>query len=74
LNVKEAAERLEVSSATIYSLVAAGRLRCMRVGMRRGTIRILEEHIAEYRQSAESMAQRPPPPPRQVRLKHLSRA
>jgi excisionase family DNA binding protein len=48
VKVKEVAERLEVSQDTIYSLVAAGKLRCIRVGVGRGTIRVTEEHLAEF--------------------------
>lgn len=40
LTVKQAADRLGVSQRTIYDLVACGRLRCQRVGVGRGTIRI----------------------------------
>jgi excisionase family DNA binding protein len=40
LTVKQAAERLAVSQHTIYDLIEVGRLRCKRIGMGRGTIRI----------------------------------
>ena len=40
LTVKQAAERLNVSKWTIYDLCDSGRLRCQRVGIGRGTIRI----------------------------------
>ena len=73
MTVKQAAARLEVSQATIYSLVAAGKLRCVRVGIGRGTIRILDEHVADYMAKAEpKVKQLPAPAPaRQIRLKHL---
>ena len=72
MKVKEAAARLEVSVTTIYALVAAGKLRCYRVGVGRGCIRIAPEHIAEYLGLAEPKTVQPaaPPPPR-PRLKHL---
>ncbi len=73
MRVKEAAARLEVSPKTVYALVAAGELRCYRVGLGRGCIRIAEEHIAEYLGKAEPKFVQPPatPPPRVPRLKHL---
>ncbi len=69
MKVWEAAKRLEVSPATVYSLVACGKLKCYRVGMGRGCIRIAEEHLAEYLQAAETALIQPPA--RHVRLKHL---
>lgn len=40
LTVKQAADRLNVSARTVYDLCEMGRLRCQRVGIGRGTIRI----------------------------------
>jgi excisionase family DNA binding protein len=76
MTVKKAAERLEVSQATVYALVAAGKLRCVRVGLGRGTIRIMEEHIADYLAKAEPVGKLPPArsPTRKVKLEHLHRA
>ena len=71
LTVKQAASRLEVSSATVYAMVASGRLRCYRVGNGRGAIRISEEHLAAYLAGAEPQIKPPPAPVRPVRLKHL---
>jgi excisionase family DNA binding protein len=45
LTVKEAAERLAVSQATIYSLCRSRKLRHLRLGTRRGTIRIPEDAL-----------------------------
>jgi excisionase family DNA binding protein len=75
MKVKEAAARLEVSAATIYGLVAAGKLRCHRVGLGRGAIRITEEHVAEYLSGAQPIARPVPAKPTRtrVRLKHLHR-
>jgi excisionase family DNA binding protein len=67
MTVKEAAEKLGVSVATIYQLCAARKIRHERHGLRRGTIRISEDAIEEYR---ESVTTSPPPPAR--KLKHLT--
>lgn len=48
MRVKEVAERLEVGVGTVYALVGAGRLKCVRVGLGRGTIRITEDQLAEF--------------------------
>jgi excisionase family DNA binding protein len=48
VTVRQAADRLEVSQSTVYGLIAAGKLRCARIGLGRGVIRIQEEHLAEY--------------------------
>lgn len=40
LTVKQAAERLRVSSDAVYDLCRTGRLKCFRAGEGRGTIRI----------------------------------
>jgi excisionase family DNA binding protein len=49
LTVKAAAERLGVSPALIYALVAARKIRHERHGLRRGAIRIPEDALDEYR-------------------------
>jgi excisionase family DNA binding protein len=72
VRVKEAAARLEVSTATVYGLVASGKLRCIRVGLGRGVIRITEEHLAAFIAGTESGPRAAPAPPaRRIRLKHL---
>jgi excisionase family DNA binding protein len=49
LTVKEAADRLRVSPATIYILCAQGRLSHLRVGTQgRGTIRVREVDLQEF--------------------------
>jgi excisionase family DNA binding protein len=65
----EAAEKLGVSASTVYGLVASGKLKHSRVGVRRGVIRISEEQLAEYLQTAEPLKVQLPASP--VRLKHL---
>ena len=66
MTVKQAAARLEVSQATVYALVAAGR-RSFQGRPGRGTIRITEDHIADYITQAEPWPTFPPPPARHVR-------
>ena len=70
MTVKQAAARLEVSQTTVYALVAARKLRCYRVGMGRGQIRISEDHLAEYLRKSEPGPDAPAPVPR-PHLKHL---
>lgn len=53
LTVAQAAERLGVSRALIYSLVAARKLRHERIGLKRGVIRIADDALEEYRLSRE---------------------
>jgi len=48
LTVKQAAERLGVSAATVYQLCAAKLLAHSRVGLGRGVIRITEADIDRY--------------------------
>ena len=72
MRVREAAERLEVSVATVYAMVARGKLRCSRVGAGRGVIRISDEQLEEYLKAAEPRVSPPAPAsaPR-MQLKHL---
>ncbi len=51
LTVKETANELRTSAATIYALVAAKKIRHERIGMRKGAIRIPSDALDEYRQS-----------------------
>ena len=71
MNVKQASARLEVSQATVYSLVAAGKIRCYRIGSGRGCIRITEEHLAEFLDRAEPKPAQVPAPSARPCLKHL---
>lgn len=45
LTVKQAAEHLNVSTATVYALCASGQLAHSRVGLGRGTIRIKHSEL-----------------------------
>ena len=73
MTVRQAAQRLEVSVSTVYALVASGKLRCSRIGLGRGVIRISEEHLAEYLKGAEPVIAPAPLTTRPVRLKHIRR-
>jgi excisionase family DNA binding protein len=53
VTVKEAAKRLDVSPSLVYAPIATGKLGCVRHGLKRGTIRISEEHLREYLALAE---------------------
>jgi excisionase family DNA binding protein len=46
--VKETATRLSVSEQLVYALCASRRLRHVRVGLGRGTIRIPEDAVDEF--------------------------
>jgi excisionase family DNA binding protein len=72
--VKQTADRIPCSVATVYALCAAGRLRHSRVGLGRGVIRISEEAIVEYLSSRETGPEQRAPPPaprRKIVLHHL---
>jgi excisionase family DNA binding protein len=71
MRVGEAALRLEVSPALVYSLVAAGKLRHYRVGLGRGRIRIPEDAIGEYLARCTFGVREEKPAARVPRLKHL---
>jgi excisionase family DNA binding protein len=66
MTVQQAADRLEVSLGLVYKLCNDGRLGHERHGTGRGTIRITEADLAEYRASARSRppASADPPAPR----------
>jgi excisionase family DNA binding protein len=75
MTVKEVAERLRISPALVYALVAGGKIRHERHGLGRGAIRVTEEALEEYRKgcavgppaSDAPTARRTKP----LRLKHL---
>jgi excisionase family DNA binding protein len=68
LTVKQAAERLRVSTALIYALCAGGKIVYERYGLGRGTIRISDEDLEAYRRAAR--VEHPVSTP--VVLKHLT--
>ena len=51
MKVREAAQRLEVSTSIVYGLCAQGRLPHVRVGLGRGTIRISEDDLKSFLES-----------------------
>jgi excisionase family DNA binding protein len=48
LTVKQVAEHLQVSQATVYQLCATGKLTHVRVGVGRGAIRVDEDALAAF--------------------------
>lgn len=71
LSVQETADQLGISPGVVYGLCARKRLRHERHGLGRGTIKIPEDALDEYRQSVTvDVEQREGMPP--VKLKHLS--
>lgn len=72
--VKEAADVLNLSPATVYALVAARKIRHERLGMGRRAIRVPHDAIDEYRRKmtvgAEESAPEKPAR-RRVTLRHL---
>ncbi len=52
LTVQQVASVLSVSPALVYGLVSRGLLRCERYGLGRGTIRIPQDALDEYRERA----------------------
>jgi len=75
LSVKQAAEKLGVSAKLVYSLCAGGKIVHERHGLGRGTIRIAEEALEEYRRGCTvgTRAKEIPTVRRtkSLRLKHL---
>jgi excisionase family DNA binding protein len=73
LSVHEAADLLGVSDALVYSLCAQKRIRHERHGLGRGTIRIPEDAIDEYRKSVTVAPVGPALPvvTKPPKLKHL---
>jgi excisionase family DNA binding protein len=54
--VAEVAAMLRVDGTTVYREIRAGRLRALRIGSRRGTLRITSDAYAEYVAAAEVTA------------------
>ena len=71
LTVKETAQRLNVSIATVYALVAANKLRCHRIGIGRGVIRVDPTDIDDFLESTRSEGTVQDAPAPQRPLRHL---
>lgn len=74
LTVKQTAERLGVSPSLVYSLIAARKLRFVRIGNGRGRIKVSEDAIGEYlaRCTFEAKEEKEEKPlPERIKLKHL---
>jgi excisionase family DNA binding protein len=72
LTVKQVAERLQVSAATVYQLCTERKLTHLRVGAGRGTIRVREEDLNAFLGGATVRPAGPAgPKPPPLRLKHL---
>ncbi len=56
LSVKEFALRLRISIATAYELVGSGAISSLRVGPRKGVIRIREKDLESYLASCQYTA------------------
>ncbi|MFO0966154.1 MAG: helix-turn-helix domain-containing protein [Gemmataceae bacterium] len=67
MTVKQVSTLLNISPATVYALVADGKLTAHRFGLKRGTIRISEEALREYQEGAKVEPKRPT-----IALKHLT--
>lgn len=80
MTVKQAAATLGISAALVYALVARRKIRHERHGLGRGSIRIPQDAIDDYRRSVtvETKAgggpEQPRPAPRRKRpaLKHIT--
>ena len=68
LTVREVAERLRLSQASVYQMVKSGRLAVCRLGPRRGAIRIRESDLEACLESSEQM----PAAARSAKEKHVS--
>ena len=74
MTIHDAAQRLEVSPALVYSLVASGKLRSHRIGNGRGVLRISEDQLLAYLMGTESAPPTvimPAAAVRRPKLKHL---
>lgn len=76
LTVKQVAALLGVSVATVYDLVARGKLTCFRVGRGRGAIRCSEAQIQAYLESTAEKSvgevNKPAPRPKPQPRRHLT--
>jgi excisionase family DNA binding protein len=74
-SVNEVAEELGVSVGTVYGLCSRRRIRHERHGLGRGTIRIPEDAIEEYRRTVTVVPKQQAasvPPAARMKLNHLA--
>jgi len=76
LTVKETATKLRVSGSTVFTLCSRRLLGHVRIGVGRGAIRIRQSDIDAYLASRSvgperAAGEKPAPPPKPVKLKHL---
>ena len=62
MTVRQAAERLGISPSLVYALCKEGKMRHERHGLRRGTIRVTDEALEEYRRAASRPEKETPCP------------
>lgn len=60
LTVEQAASRLKVSRSLVYSLIETGKLTCHRIGIGRGTIRLLPNDLETFLASCRKNDQASP--------------
>jgi excisionase family DNA binding protein len=72
LTVKRSAEILNVSPGLVYALCAQGKLEHERFGIGRGTIRIAESALADFRAGARPASRVRPVPRSSAVFKHLN--
>lgn len=53
--VNEIAIQLAVSKAVVYRLIDSGKLKCHRIGLGRGAIRVSEAQLKAFLDSSESL-------------------
>ena len=73
LTVREAAEQLSLSIASVYEMVRTCRLPAVRIGGRGGAIRIRPEDLEDFLQASSQQTRKPSAPrvSRRVKLKHI---
>jgi excisionase family DNA binding protein len=73
LTVREVAERLRLSAAAVYEMIRTGKLLSIRIGPRRGAIRVRVEDVDACIESAEQVVSAPRTTSRapKVKLKHI---
>jgi excisionase family DNA binding protein len=65
LTVKQAAQYLNCSESLVYGLIAAGRLRCHRIGLgKQGGMRITKDALQQFLKAREEGGKSVPPPRR----------